>query len=228
MADDPPVAFDPDDERFTAWLRRRAEPDWSAAVDHRFVTELSDGTLDEAAFRRYLLQDYAFVETLVSVVGHAVAQAPTMESKARLAAFLGTLTDEENDYFERSFDALGVPPGEYEDPSPTGTTRAFADHLLAAARGGDYAGTLAVLLPAEWIYREWATAVDGRPERFYLAEWVDLHATPEFDSFVDWLRTELDREGAALPPRRRERVADRFERTAALEVAFFESTYGAD
>jgi len=31
-----------------------------------------------------------------------------MDAKASLTGFLGTLTDEENDYFERSFDALGV------------------------------------------------------------------------------------------------------------------------
>jgi thiaminase/transcriptional activator TenA len=220
------VSFaDSDAEQFTDWLRDRSEPHWSAATDHPFTRDLGDGTLDEDVFVHYLLQDYAFVETLVSVVGHAVAQAPTMEAKARLSTFLATVTDEENDYFERSFDALDVSPETYADPTLTETTATFRDHLLAAARSGDYAETLAVFVPAEWVYRSWATAVDDAPDPFYFGEWIDLHANPDFDAFVSWLRAELDREGATLSPRREARVADRFERTVALEVAFFDDAY---
>ena len=226
MSDESPPSFaESDADRFSDWLRERAEPDWSAAVEHRFVGELEDGTLDDGIFRQYLLQDYAFVDALVDVVGHAVAAAPTMAEKGTLAEFLGTITDDENDYFERSFDALSVPAVEYADPVPTETTATFRDHLHASARRGGYAEALAVLLPAEWIYRAWATAVDDPPEAFYLHEWVDLHDNPGFVAFVDWLREQMDEEGPTLSPRRQRRVAERFERTATLEVAFFDAAY---
>jgi thiaminase/transcriptional activator TenA len=214
-----------DQDRFSDRLREGAQPAWREATEHRFTRELADSTLDRDVFRAYLLQDYAFVDALVSVVGYAVAQAPSMAAKGRLATFLGTVTDDENDYFERSFDALGVPAEEYRDPTPNEVTLAFRDHLLAAARGGGYAETLAVLLPAEWIYRSWAVAVEDRPEPFYFGEWVELHATPEFEAFVDWLRDQMDAAGEELSARRRERVASLFERTATLEVAFFDAAY---
>jgi len=67
------------------------------------------------------------------VFGYAVGQAPTMDAKASLTGFLGTLTDEENDYFERSFDALGVSPDERTDPVPADATEAFEDLLTRAA-----------------------------------------------------------------------------------------------
>ncbi|MFB6101546.1 MAG: TenA family protein [Haloplanus sp.] len=228
-------AADRADARLTDWLRDRSEPDWSAAVDGRFVRELGDDTLDDAVFRRYLEQDYAFVETLTGTFGYALGQAPSMGAKGRLADFLGTLTDEENDYFERSFDALGVEPRSREsrpeaddDPraEPTATTRAFVDLLERAARQGGYAETLAVLVPAEWVYETWATAVESPlPDRFYLAEWIDLHANDDFVAFVAWLRSELDREGAAASPRRQRRLDALFRRTVELERAFFEAAY---
>lgn len=218
-----------DDGRFTDWLRERSEPDWTEATTHRFTRELGDGTLDDDVFRRYLAQDYVFLETLVGVVGHAVGDAPTMASKSRLADFLGTLTAEEDDYFERSFEALGVPEAADADPEPLPTTRGLEDLLHRAARQGGYAETLSVLVPAEWIYLEWATAVaDDPPSRFYLAEWIDLHTAEEFETFVGWLRAELDREGEAASPRRRSRLDRLFRRTVEREVAFFESAYGAD
>jgi thiaminase/transcriptional activator TenA len=219
------VAATPD-ARFTTWLRERAAPGWSNATGHRFTRELGADTLDDEVFRRYLVQDYAFLRTLVGVFGHAVGDAPSMDSKARLVDFLGTLTAEENDYFERSFEALGVPAETYADPAPSPTTRAMEDLLQHAAREGGYAETLAVLVPAEWIYLEWATAVEGGPHtRFYLAEWVELHATDGFAEFVSWLRRELDAAGAAAGPRRRQRLERLFRRTVTLEVAFFEMGY---
>jgi thiaminase (transcriptional activator TenA) len=156
-------------------------------------------------------------------VGYGVAQAPTMESKRELAAFLGAITTDEDDYFRRSFEALSVPESTWRDPEMNGTTAAFRDLLLRAGRGGGYAETLAVLVPVEWVYLEWATAVDEPPEAFYLAEWVELHATPGFESTVGWLRSELDDRGPVLSAGRQEEVERLFRRAVALEVAFFDA-----
>jgi len=222
-------ATERDDPRFTDWLQERAGPAWQAATEHRFTRELGDDELDDAVFRRYLVQDYAFLDELVGTFGYAVGQAPTMDARSELVDFLDTLTADENDYFERSFDALGVPENEYADPPLTPTTQAVLDLLGRATREGGYPETLAVLVPAEWVYREWATAVAGRsPSRCYLAEWIDLHKGPAFEGFVDWLRSELDREGAAVSEHRRRRLERLFVRTVELEVAFFESAYEPD
>jgi len=214
--------------RFTDWLRERSEPQWTAATSHRFTQQLGAGTLNEAVFSRYLIQDYAFVDTLVGVFGHAVGQAPTMAAKRRLIEFLDVITDDENAFFERSFDALDVPVAERTDPELTDTTEAMTDLLTAAANQGGYAETLAVLVPAEWVYLTWATAeADDRPDAFYFSEWIDLHVNPGFVSFVDWLRGQLDSVGPTLSPRQQGRVARLFERTVALEVDFFEAAYDA-
>ncbi|MEY7851187.1 TenA family protein [Natrarchaeobius sp. A-rgal3] len=233
-------AAEADDEepRFTDWLRARSEPDWTDAVGHPFTRELGAGTLSEEAYAEYLVQDYAFVGDLVGTFGHAVGQAPGMASKRPLVEFLDTITDEENDYFERSFDALEVADTRQTDPELAEPTAAFVDLLGRAAAEGGYAETLAVLVPAEWIYEGWATAVAAEyadPDReppsagtdlpFYYAEWIDLHATPGFREFVDWLRGELDAVGPELSARRQARVERLFRRTVSLEVAFFDSAY---
>lgn len=222
-------AADRSEPRFTDWLRARTGDTWDEATRHRFARELHDDTLDDVVFRRYLLQDYAFVETLVGVFGHAVGDAPTMDAKSRLVDFLRTITSDENDFFQRSFVALDVPESRYEEPTLAAPTAAFRDLLLRAAREGGYAETLAVLVPAEWVYLSWATADDltceTGPDRFYLQEWIELHAVPEFESFVGWLRTELDREGAAASERRQARLSELFCRTVALEAAFFDAAY---
>ncbi len=214
--------------RFTDWLRKRSEPAWSDATTHRFTQQLGADTLDTNVFSQYLIQDYAFVETLVGAFGQAVGQAPSMAAKRRLIEFLDVITDEENDYFERSFTALGLPAEMRTDPELTDTTEAMTDLLVAAANEGGYAETLAVLVPAEWVYLEWAQReATDRPESFYFDEWIELHANPGFVSFVQWLRRQLDTVGPTLPTPQQARVMRYFERTVALEAAFFESAYRA-
>jgi len=213
-----------DDARFTDWLREQNKPAWSDATEHRFTQELGAGTLDDDVLARYLLQDYAIVDAGVSVYGYAVGQAPTMAAKRELVGFLDVLTDDESDYFERSFDVLNVPAEQWHKPEQTETTEAFIDTLVAASEQGGYAETLAVLVPAEWIYRAWATReADDPPSEFYLAEWVDLHANDGFVAFVSWLREQLDTVGPTLSPRRQQRVARLY-----AEQAQYHAVHGVD
>ncbi|MFB6206527.1 MAG: TenA family protein [Haloglomus sp.] len=216
-------------DRYTEWLRARTGDDWAGATEHRFVRELAADELDDDAFRRYLVQDYAFVDALTSLVGHAAGHAPTVEARVELADFLTTVGTDEDDYFRRSFDALDVPESDRTDPDLLPVTRAFEDLLGRAARGG-YAEALAVLVAVEWVYLEWATAATAgsRPERFYLDEWIDLHAVPAFREFVGWIREQLDAVGPALSARRERRVDRLFRRAVELEVAFFDAAYGTD
>ncbi|GAA0786075.1 transcriptional regulator [Roseibium denhamense] len=213
--------------RFTDWLADRAEPHWSAATGHVFTKAIGDGTMPEDAYARYLIEDYTFITDLAATLGYLVAKAPSMRSKARLAGFLALLTSEENDYFLRSFEALGVSPATYETAAQGPVTRAFANLLMSSAGQGTYAEGLACLLCAEWCYLTWGLreARKPRPEQFYLAEWIDLHAVEGFESFVNWIREEMDHTGAALPPSEQQKIADLFRQMCILEVAFFDAAW---
>ena len=215
-----------EDARFSDWLAARAEPYWSRAVEHRFTRQLAADALPDAVYRRYLIQDYAFVDVLVRIVAYAIAKAPDMPPKSRLAAFLASVTSEENDYFLRSFEALGVEVEVWRNAPLGPTASAFREVMLGAAEDGGYEEVLAVFLPAEWCYLSWAKTVAGQaPERFYLKEWIELHDNPDFEAFVAWLRDEMDRRGPGLPTERQERLAGLFRSMMALEVAFFDEAY---
>lgn len=218
----------PVEERFTEALVAAHLPLWEAATAHRFVRELGADTLPDDVFRRYLIQDFAFIEALVNLLGYAVARAPAMPAKRRLAGFLAAVTGDETNYFERALKALGA--GEAfaapERIALGGATARFRALMAETGARGTYAEILAIMVPAEWIYLTWARAspMPG-PRRFYLAEWIELHAIPAFADFVDWLRAELDREAATAAPAARDRLAALFRRTLELERDFFEQAY---
>jgi thiaminase/transcriptional activator TenA len=217
------------DGRFSEWLREEAEPTWSDAVNHQFTRELADGTLADRVMRRYLVQDYSFLDSFVRLVGSAIVKAPSLADRVPLGRFLGAVTDEENTYFQRAFDALDVPAEDRARPVLRGPTQAFHELMTEAIADPEYPATLAPLVVFEWLYNAWATAVaDRRPERFYHREWISLHTNPAFDSFVAWLRAQLDRDGPTLVPERQDRIVAVFHRTVALEKAFFDDAYAAE
>lgn len=215
-------------ERFTDALVAANAPLWRAATEHRFVRELAADTLPDEVFRRYLVQDFAFLEALVTLLGHAVARAPSMPAKRRLAGFLAAVTGDETNYFERALAALGASEAfaAPERIAMNPTTARFRAAMVAAGERGAYGDILAIIVPAEWVYLDWARASPlPRPRRFYLAEWIELHALPAFADFVEWLRSELDREAAAASPEQRRRIAELFRATLELERDFFEAAY---
>ena len=210
---------------FSAQLREATAPVWDAAVGHRFVDELWAGSVPREVLTRYLVQDHQFVDAFVALMGAAVAGADAAAPRVRLARQLGLVAGPENDFFDRSLSALGVPAPDRTAPALLAPTVGFRD-LMDAARAGRYPDALAVLLVAEWLYLDWATRPGSDvPADPIAAEWIELHRGPDFDSWVAFLRDELDRVGATLTPRRRGEVTALFVRAVDLELAFFDAAY---
>ncbi|WP_441524294.1 TenA family protein [Bosea sp. TAB14] len=209
-------------ERFSETLRQASEPLWSQATEHRFVRELLSGTVSDAVMARYLIQDHRFLDAFLTLLGAAVATTDSFEARLRFGRFIGMVSGEENTYFLRAFEALGVTAAEREQRPDTQATAGFKAIMRDAAATRSYAAALAVLNVAEWLYLDWATkATAPLPQNFVHAEWITLHDNPDFRDFVAFLRAELDRVGPAEAALSR----DFFLRSVALELAFFDSAY---
>ncbi|MCO8161180.1 TenA family protein [Pseudomonas sp. 21LCFQ010] len=212
-------------ERFTETLRQQSEPDWSATVQHRFVQQLCSGTLDDQVMGRYLIQDHRFLDSFLTLLGAAIATADSFESRLRLGRFAGMISGEENTYFLRCFEALGITEQQRQDEPDVPATAGFKAIMREAAATRSYAAALAVLNVAEWSYLDWASrAPQPLPPRFVHAEWITLHDNPFFRDFVAFLRSELDRVG----PAEQTVTRDFFLRAVRLEREFFDAAYAIE
>ena len=111
-------------ERFTEILRAASEPAWSDAVRHRFVNELFAGAVPDAVMARYLIQDHRFLDSFLTLLGATLASADTFEARVRFGRFIGMVSGEENTFFLRAFEALGITEDmRTADPQPRGKPR---------------------------------------------------------------------------------------------------------
>lgn len=215
---------------FSDYLIKQAEPHWQNATDHVFIREMVDGTLDKKAFAHYLVQDYLFIGAFVELLGYGIAYSQTFEQKHRLSTFLSMVTSEENDYFIRSFKALGVEESHYLNPSIklspaiAGFRQAIREAIDSGA-GMGYANCLVIIACAESVYCEWGVKYrDKSPDDFYFNEWLTLHNNEYFQSFVAWLKTELDGLGD-FPIAQRRQFSQSFNHICELEAQFFDECY---
>ncbi|NUR87580.1 MAG: TenA family protein [Nonomuraea sp.] len=199
---------------FSEQLRERCQEDWDAVVGHPFATAIIDGTAD---MRRYLEQDFQFVDSFTALLGAAVACADSLEARVPYARFLGQVaTTEEKTYFHRALAELG---GD-QDPVLEPVTAEFAALMDEVRRSQDYASIVAVLCVAEWAYLGWASrAAQPYTGSWIHREWIELHEGPEFRAWVAFLRGELDRVGG-------DAVEAPFRRAVELERRFFDMAAG--
>jgi thiaminase/transcriptional activator TenA len=207
---------------FSAWLRERCEPAWTGVVTHPFAAAITTGDAD---MRRYLEQDYQFVDSFTALLGAAVAAADSYEARVPYGRFLGQVaTADEKTYFHRALAELGGRAGTAAPEPVTGEFRRFMDEIRASQ---DYPRIVAVLCVAEWAYLGWASrASRPLPASWVHREWIELHEGDEFRAWVGFLRGELDRLAAGLDERRRQEVLSTFARTVELERAFFDMAAG--
>lgn len=211
---------------FSDQLRSAPGPTWEDAVDHRFVDELWRGRVDPGVLARHLVLDHQFLDATTALLGAAVAAADRPEPRITLARRLGALAGPEHDSSARALDALDVPLADRTHPELGDPARTLLDLRHGARRSADYATCLTVLLAGEWLHLDQASRNGAEPTDEPLQRtWIDLHRGPAFESWVAFLRLELDRTAAGLDDARRDGLRELFTRVAELELALLDEAY---
>lgn len=228
--------------RFTDDLRAKAGDQWNRVVHHKFTKELAAGTIDkQTVLKRYLIQDHRFLDSFVVLLASIIAQVPSLEDRIPGCQFLAVITGQENTYFERSFEALGVSKEERSNTPDAEVTQKFCKLMRDTAQSQNLEEMLAVIVVCEWAYLSWGQAVLAAEaengvvvsrEDFCTCEWVDLHSGPAFESVIEYLRGLLDREGQKLKDAgahdKLEVCEKRFLEAVQLEEDFFVFAYRGD
>jgi thiaminase (transcriptional activator TenA) len=198
---------------------------WQAMQEHRFVVDIERNRLPADTFNRYLAYEGRFVETAIGIFGHALIKAPSIGPKHWLIGVLNALSTEQVPYFDRTFEALGLPAPRHDAPLPAAVA-AFDSGMLDIAQQGRYEDVIVAMLTAEWMYGTWCTRANRTPhDNPYIRKWVALHAEPTFNAQVQWLKGQVD--GWSEQQFDFTRSSAIFARVLALEIDFHSASYEA-
>ena len=213
---------------FFARLRAAAGDDWRDYVEHPFVQGLGDGTLPEAAFRHYLIQDYLFLIQFARAYGLAAYKADTLAEIRAASDGLKALVDVEMDLHRAYCAERGIAEAALEEVEADGATLAYTSYVLERGLAGDLLDLRVALAPCVVGYGEIgarlaadpATRTDGNP----YASWIAMYAGEDYQAFM---RAEVEALDALAARRggsaRFEPLAATFRAATRLEAAFWQA-----
>jgi thiaminase/transcriptional activator TenA len=207
-------------------LKSAASADWESYVDHAFVRQLGAGTLPQAAFRTYLVQDYLFLIQFARAYALATykcrALADMRAAQAGLAAVLS-----EMELHVRLCRRWGLSPPEIEAAPEHQATVAYTRFVLDCGAAGDLLELHVALAPCVIGYAEigrnlasaGAAALADHP----YGEWIGEYAGDAYQEVAARARRHLDDLAArAMTERRFGELAALFGKASRLEADFWQ------
>ncbi|EMA57313.1 thiaminase II [Halorubrum lipolyticum] len=198
---------------------------WAAQFEHPFVRELAAGDLDDAAFRRWLEQDYRYLFDYARTYAVAGAKAREEAAMATLLGGADAVLNEELD-LHRSFAAeYGVTPGDLAAVRKRPTCEAYTSHLVRTAHERPVPVAVAALYPCMQGYLDVADhmAELANGEHRY-TPFIETYTSEAFRAETASMRGLLN-DYAEAHPGHRDGMREAFRTSARLELAFWEMAY---
>ncbi|MFP4591335.1 MAG: thiaminase II [Halobacteriales archaeon] len=201
------------------------EPIWQAQYAHPFVTELAAGTLDEAAFRTWVEQDYRYLLDYARTFALAGVSARDEATMTGLLEVAHTILDYEMDLHREFAAAYGLTPADLEAVEKAPTCVAYTNFLTRTAHERPLPVIAAAIYPCGQGYLDVADHVaDLADGEHRYTPWIEKYTSHEFREAVAWMTDLVDEQAEAYPGYRDEMEAA-FRTSARLEHAFWEMCY---
>ena len=213
--------------RFSAELRANA-PTWDLEKRHPFITGIGDGTLPMDNFRYYMRQDYLFLVEFCRVIALAAAKAGDVEDMGWFARLLDETLNTEMSLHVGFCEDFGITEDDLKSTLPSPTTQAYTQYLLGRGYGGSVGEIAVAILPCSWGYAEIGQTLAGQglpSDKPLYCRWIEMYGSPEFAGLADWLRSYVDRVGAAGGPAERERMRVAFANGSRYEYMFWDAAW---
>jgi len=214
-------------ESYFARLCAGCAADWQAYVAHPFVQQLGAGSLPEASFRHYLIQDYLFLVHFARAYGLAIYKADNLADMRAAAATVNALLDVEMRLHVDYCAGWGISETDMLAAPEAGATMAYTRYVLERGMAGDSLDLMVALAPCVVGYGEIGAALAAAPgtrrENNPYSSWIDMYAGQDYREVAVAAAEQLDRLAAErLTPGRETTLQTTFRQATRLEAAFWE------
>jgi len=206
--------------------------DWLAYVDHAFVRGLAGGSLPEASFRHYLMQDYLFLIHFARAYALAAYKSETLDDIGNAMRACSAIVETEMALHVTFCAGWNIDEAEMAATEEAPATMAYTRYVLERGLAGDLLDLHIALAPCVLGYaeigltlaRDPATKRQGNP----YADWINMYAGPEYQdvaraaaAFIEILAR---RRGAVA---RLDSLRKTFNDATRLEIAFWQQGLAA-
>jgi thiaminase/transcriptional activator TenA len=208
-------------------LKTAASAEWRAYTEHPFTDAMADGSLPEAAFRHYLVQDYLFLIEFARAYALAIYKSPSLVDMRESAAGLSAILDVEMDLHVKLCAGWGLSPDDLEHAPPASEMLAYTRYVLDAGMRGDLLALKVALAPCVIGYAEIAARLAAQSGALAAINpysvWISEYSSAPYQEVAANACAQLENLAGryATPAREAELIAI-FKEATRLEADFWE------
>lgn len=204
---------------------------WDAYNRHPFIEGIQSGSLDQAKFRYYIIQDYLYLEDYAKTFALGVAKAKTLET-ARLFGKYTSVMNGEINVHSGYLGRLGVTEEELHTTARSLDNLSYTSYMLRVAYEAGEAEVLTAVLSCAYSYEVIAKRIlqnnpDSANHPFY-GDWIKGYASDEYASGNVILLDTLNRLTSQYTEPQIQHLIDIFVVCSRYEMTFWEMSWKFD
>lgn len=209
-------------------LYEKAVPLWKEAAEKPFVLEMARGTLPEEKFKRYMLQDYLYLQDYADILRRALSQAEEPALVEFISGLIKVVEIETESVHLPTMRQMGIPEEEIDRAV---RLPAFADYVayMRARLAEGILSCLTALLQCSWNYAYLSAEVCERlPEevaRSPYKSWFDAYTGQAYVGANQCWIDFLDAAAEGIGEEEAKRLSLLFESCAEYENRLWDALY---
>lgn len=199
---------------------------FNAIIKHPFIEKLSKGTLPEAVFRVYIIQDALYLDEYARILALLASKAPKEEWVKSFVEDSSAIIDFEKALHREYFSKWGLTYDEVRSTLQNPTNLAYVNHLWRSVLLEEFPVGVAAVAPCYWIYLEVGRHLEAQspPNELY-RKWIATYSSKEYTKYVIRILNIMDELLSSASELVRIKAARAFRLSAGYEYMFWDAAY---
>jgi thiaminase/transcriptional activator TenA len=196
---------------------------YDKTLNHPFIRGLIEGSLDEEAFRFYVIQDALYLRDYARELALLGAKAPQDRWLMMFAEHARDVILVERALHEGFFKDWQVTDEEVYSTPMAPTNLLYTSYLLKTAYERPFPEVLGCFLPCYWIYWEVGKELErrGSPKELF-RRWIQTYSSEQYASIVRQVLEVMDQVSQGLKEEELGLIRNHFIVTSKLEYLFWD------
>lgn len=213
----------------TERLLEAAEEIWQSYYEHPFVKGIEDGSLSREKFRRYIIQDFLYLEDYAKSFAVGIAKAKSIETTQIFSRYIALLTGSEMNIHHGYMGKFGVTQEELDHTPRTLDNLSYTSYMLRVAYEEGEAEILSAILSCAYSYELIAkNMVKKNPacvNHDFYGEWITGYASDDYANGNLSLIKTLNRVTKHYTEEQIKHLADIFVACSKYEYLFWDFSW---
>ena len=210
---------------FVERVIQEVHPIWQQCLDSEFLRKLENGTLDEACFKGYIVEDSLYLREYAKVFAWGMTKAPTMDTIRTYYSLLSFVNESEDVARLQYLKRYGLTDAGIQTLPLRPENRAYTSYMIDASKNGGDAECIMAALPCMlsygWLFQQIlqrTPAVLDTPFGALVKDYADPSYEAACREWIAYAEKACD----GISPERAARCREIFRACSEFELHFWE------